>query len=141
MAIKEQDQNLAPRVSILEKGQEAIQRDLISLSHSVKEQGLQLTHAITKVSEGNQTAFNNLSEKISNSNKTDWQTFWTMIGTIVVIIAAIMAPVWMSFSYVDKNATEMNNNMKEIKAAQIENIKNIASIQTELKYIKDKRGD
>lgn len=141
MATTKEEQNLSPRVSILEKGQEAIQRDIITLSHSIREQGSQLTNALTKISESNQNTFNTLSEKISSINKTDWRTFWTMIGTLVVIIAAIMAPVWMSFTYVDKNATEMNSNLKEIKATQIENIKNIASLQTELKYIKEKRGD
>lgn len=134
---EQENQNLAPRVSILEKGQEAIQRDIISLSHSIKEQGTQLTNALTKLSDSNQSTFNSISEKLNNYGKTDWQSFWTMIGTLIVIIAAIMSPVWMSFIYVDKNATEMNNNMKEIKAAQIENIKNIASLQTEIKYIKE----
>ena len=135
---KEQDHNIVPRVSILEKGQEAIQKDIISLSHSIKEQGLQLSNTLTKMSEYNQITFGTLSDKLGNVNKTDWQTFWTMIGTLVVIIAAIMAPVWMSFSYVEKGTNEMNTNIKEIKAAQIENIKTIASLQTEINHIKER---
>lgn len=135
--IKEDTNNIVPRVSILEKGQEAIQRDIISLSHSIKEQGLQLSGTLTKMSEYNQITFGNLSEKLGNVNKTDWQSFWTMIGTLVIIIAAIMAPVWMSFTYVDKTNTEMNSNLKEVKSAQIENIKNIASLQTELRIMKE----
>jgi predicted PurR-regulated permease PerM len=135
---REQDNNLSPRVSILEKGQEAIQRDIITLSHSIREQGSQLTNTLTKISESNQNTFNTLSEKISSINKTDWQSFWTMIGTLVVIIAAIMAPVWMSFTYVNSNAEQMNEAIKEIKATQIENIKYIASLQTELRLAKDR---
>lgn len=130
-------EDLVPRVSILEKGQEAIQRDLISLSHAVKDQGVQLTNALTKLTEAHHSSFDIIQEKISNSNKTDWQSFWTMIGTLAIIVAAIMAPVWMSFTYVDKNTNEMNSNIKEMKVSQIENIKNIASLQTELRLIKE----
>lgn len=137
MATTNNKEDLVPRVSILEKGQEAIQRDIISLSHSIKEQGTQLSNALTKMSDYNQITFGALSEKLGSINKTDWQSFWTMIGTLVIIIAAIMAPVWMSFTYVDKTTNEINSNMKEIKATQIENVKNIASLQTELRLIKE----
>lgn len=136
MATKaQQNADLLPRVSVLERGQDAIQRDIISLSETVKEQGVQLSNAVIKMGEIHQQTFNDLSKEIGAVGKTDWQTFWTMIGTLVVIIAAIMAPVWMSFTYVDKNATEMNSNIKEIKAAQIENIKNIAKLEMKLEMM------
>ena len=134
---KEDANNLVPRVSILEKGQEAIQRDIIALSHSIKEQGAQLSNTLTKMSEYDQINFSTFSDKLNNVNKTDWQSFWTMIGTLVIIIAAIMAPVWMSFTYVDKNMNQMNDHIKDQKSAQIENIKNIASLQTELRLLKE----
>lgn len=123
--------SLVPRVSVLERGQEAIQRDLITLSHAVKDQGLQLTSALTKLTEVHHSSFNILNEKISSTGKTDWQSFWTMAGTLIVIVAAIMSPVWMQFNQVEKNFSNMNEQLSEIKTTQIENLRNIAVIKAQ----------
>lgn len=131
----QQHNDLLPRVSVLEQGQDAIQRDINSLSETVKEQGVQLSNAVIKMGEIHQQTFNDLSREISAVGKTDWQTFWTMIGTLVVIIAAIMAPVWMSFTNVEKNETQLSETVKEIKQTQIENIKYITELKTKLEIM------
>jgi len=127
--------SLVPRVSVLERGQEAIQRDLITLSHAVKDQGLQLTNALTKLSDAHNNSFNILNEKISSTNKTDWQSFWTMIGTLAVIIAGIMAPVWMNFAAVEKNQNFTSNSVHELQESNIELIKDISILKTRIEYL------
>lgn len=125
---KQIDDNLVPRVSVLERGQEAIQRDLISLSHAVKDQGLQLTNALTTLTEAHHQSFNVIQEKISSGSKTDWQTFWTMGGTVLIVIAGIMSPVWMQFSQVEKNFNSTNETIQRMQDIQTENYKNIGII-------------
>lgn len=89
---------LEPRVSVLEKGQEALQKDLISLTSSVKDQGLQLTAAIAKLSDTVHERTSILSEKMSNQQKTDWQTLFTAAGVVLLIISAVLTPIWMKFT-------------------------------------------
>lgn len=107
-------QNIEPRVSILEKGQESLQRDLKDLAHSVKEQGIQLGEAIVEISKTQNVGFSQLSDKITNAGKTDWQTVVAFIGVGCVIITAIFSPVWMAFNYTDKN----HNNLEKIVDTQ-----------------------
>lgn len=135
MPIKQVEVELLPRVSVLERGQDAIQRDIVSLSQTVKEQGAQLSNAVIRMGEIHRETFDSLSKDINASSKTDWQTFWTMIGTIMLIIAAIMAPVWMSFNNVDKENIRVSENIKRINDEQIENIKSITRIETKLEVM------
>ena len=131
----QQNSDLLPRVSVLERGQDAIQRDIISLSETVKEQGVQLSNAVIKMGEIHQQTFNDLSKEIGSASKTDWQTFWTMIGTIMLIVAAIMAPVWMNFTYVDKENSRLTTLVNEIKETQIENIKLITELKIKVDHM------
>lgn len=131
----QQNSDLLPRVSVLERGQDAIQRDIISLSETVKEQGVQLSNAVIKMGEIHQQTFNNLSKEIGSVGKTDWQTFWTMIGTIMLIIAAIMAPVWMNFSYVERENVKLGEVIKDIQETQIENIKAITELRIKIEQL------
>lgn len=130
----QQNSDLLPRVSVLERGQDAIQRDIISLSETVKEQGVQLSNAVIKMGEIHQQTFNDLSKEIGSASKTDWQTFWTMIGTIMLIVAAIMAPVWMNFTYVDRENARLTTLVNEIKETQIENIKLISELKIKMDH-------
>jgi len=128
----EEKNHLEPRVSSLEKGQETLQRELISLSESVKEQGSQLTSAITKLSDANVSNYNNLLDKIGERNKTDWQTFWTAAACVVLLIGAISTPVWMNFSYVDKLSNKTDSKIEKLEVFTIESIKDRADLRAQI---------
>lgn len=133
--------NLEPRVSVLEKGQEAIQRDLLELSTSVKEQGIQLTNAITRLSDNHNLTYNSLADKISNINKTDWQSFWTMVGAICIIIAAIMAPVWTSFAYYNEKSNDIKNIVDKHLDRELQLTLKIGKIEALLEAITNEKNN
>ncbi len=93
------EQDLIPRVSLLEQAQAAISKDLSELSNSVQRQGEQLTSAITQLAHTQNANYNALSEKIGVSTQTDWQSLLTGITVLFIILGAILVPVWISFSY------------------------------------------
>lgn len=132
---------IEPRVSVLEKGQEAIQRDLLELSTSVKEQGIQLTNAITRLSDNHNSTYNSLADKISNINKTDWQSFWTMIGTLCLIVAAIMAPVWTSFAYYNEKSNELKYVVDKHLDRELETVLKIGKIEALLEVLTNEKND
>lgn len=58
-----------------------------------------------------------------------------MIGTIMLIIAAIMAPVWMNFSYVDKENSRTSETIKDLREKQVENIKAITKLEIKIEQM------
>lgn len=132
--------SLAPRVSILEKGQEAIQQDLLNLSTAVKEQGVQLTNAITKLSDNHNSTYNALADKISNINKTDWQGFWTMVTVIVMLVAAVLAPVWMNFNNQANLIYDNSKRIEKMEDRYIENVREHAKFSAYLEVLMNEKN-
>lgn len=140
--------SLEPRISILEKGQEALQANVSELSTAVKEQGRQLYEAFNKMSEIQTNNFRELHEKIgesnnkiSENNKTDWATIWTMIGTLVLIIGAIFAPVWMYFNVIAKEQESMKSAIEKLENFTITSIKERTELKARLDCIKELRDE
>jgi hypothetical protein len=118
--------HLEPRISILEKGQESLQRDLSNLASSVERQGTHLEHAIGKLND----SFSTISERITSAAKTDWQTVLTLIGIIIIVLGAVMTPVWLSLNNTNTN---VDRNYKLIEVLQTEQHENIR-INTIVEY-------
>ena len=121
------NKELEPRLTILEEGHKAIQRDLLNLSGSVKEQGVQLTSAILE-----------LSNKISSTGRVDWQTIFAFVTVSILLIAGISTPVWMNFSYVAKDIDGINQNIHDIRDFQHVSIKEQAKSLAEQNALKDR---
>lgn len=124
---------LEPRVSVLEKGQEALQRDLSQLTTAVRDQGTQLTMAIAKLADNTNANFTQLAEKLSSSQKTDWHMFWqtlfTGVGIVVVLLGACFAPVWMSITYHHETIHEIKASVAEIQKTTNQNAIDIAVLR------------
>lgn len=113
--------DIEPRLSVLEKGQENLQNNLMSLANSVKEQGTQLESALIR-----------LSEKMDNVGKTDWTTFWTMVGTLVLLLGAISTPVWLHFNAVEKEFISIKDNIKDLNTFQLNSVSEHSKLKTKI---------
>lgn len=116
--------SIEPRVTALEIGQENLQKELMNLTVVVKEQGLQLTSAISKLIETHNDSVADLLERLNSFAKTDWTTFWTMIGSIVLILGAISTPIWLNFGYLNKELEETNIHISKSDIIALDSIKN-----------------
>lgn len=105
---------LEPRVSVLEKGQEALQQDLLKLSSTVKEQGTQLTLAIKDLAVAANENNTKILDKIAIRDKTDWQTIFAGLTFMALIVAAISTPVWMNFSVIERERVDFKIEVKEL---------------------------
>jgi di/tricarboxylate transporter len=115
MAKTKEESDLIPRVSVLEMSQQAIQRDLSNLTHSVQKQGEQLTLAITQLSHAQNTNYTALSEKIGAANQTDWQSFWSMIAVVLVLVSLILAPFYIMNANTQEKITEVKERISLIE--------------------------
>jgi hypothetical protein len=123
------DLELLPRVSILEKSQEAIQRDLSNLTHSVQKQGEQLTFALTQLSNAQNANFNALNEKIGISNKTDWPTLLTGAGIVILLVGGLMTHIYTQFASVDKEQIRMHETIRILEERSVENKIDIGALK------------
>jgi len=139
MAKAPDDLDLAPRVSILEKGQEAIQRDLLNLTHSVKEQGTQLTTAILSLSQSQNSNYNALSEKIGSNSKTDWPTLMSLLGLVFIVIGALMTHIYIQFSYVDREILKINNQIEQVEISLKQNLTTHAILNTRIEHLEKQK--
>ena len=128
------ENNLEPRVSVLEHSVSTLTDDVRLLHHTVKQQGVQLTKG-----------FADLSDKMRESNKPNWGNIIAAIGLVIVLVGAILAPVWMSFSNVNKR---IDNNYSDIGTIYDGRLKNeyhrgvletqIAAVKQEIKNVEDR---
>lgn len=116
-------ESIEPRLSVLEKGQENLQNNLLSLAQSVDKQGAQLETALVR-----------LSEKIDSTAKTDWTTFWTMIATLLLLLGAVSTPVWIYFGSIDKQISNHEISITKLNDFTIESIKNRAELTIRSEY-------
>lgn len=117
---KFQEGKLEPRISVLETTSEALQKELMALSNAVKEQGNQLTNAISNLATAHNAAYNTLADKIGAIGKTDWTTFWTMIATLILALGAISTPIWLNFAALEKAMNKSETQLIE-RIVKIEN--------------------
>lgn len=143
MAKVKDEIDLIPRVSVLEVSQQAIQRDLSNLTHSVQRQGEQLTLAITQLSTAQNANFATLAEKIGASTKTDWQSFWSMIGVLILIGGSVMGYIQMQFTYHDKTHQQLQVHIDKLQDLAQEGIKERAVSSSKIEALEKvkKRGD
>jgi chromosome segregation ATPase len=76
---------LAPRVTRLEAGQEALQNNLSHLTHTVETQGKQLTTAITDLSQEQRSAIDNVNKILSERGRTSWGTLGAWAAVILAV--------------------------------------------------------
>jgi hypothetical protein len=131
MAKSKEELDLIPRVSVLEMSQQAIQRDLSNLTHSVQKQGEQLTLAITQLSHAQNSNYNALAEKIGVARQTDWPTLLTAVGLIIMIVGGLMTHVYTQFNYVDKEQTRIHDRLILLEQTAIDNKVNIAGLKSD----------
>lgn len=105
---------LEPRISVLEKGQEALQKDIAALGMVVKEQGTQITDALVKMME----KINEEKSQRISSSKTDWATILTGIGVGITAIVLISTPIWMQFNTIDRYLLRFEKEFDTIKVEQ-----------------------
>jgi hypothetical protein len=106
---------LEPRVSILERGQEALQRELTTLTSSVKEQGAQLTAAISELAKAHGNSHKELIVEIARNKQTDWSTLLTGLGVTIALVIALSTPIWLSFNWEEKK-----DNIQDARISRIE---------------------
>lgn len=126
---------LEPRVSVLEKGQIELQRELGQLSVMVKEQGAQLTNAIANLSQNQSNNSKELFEKINSLSRTDWQTILTFVGVLIVLIGAILTPVWMSFNFIDSKLESLTEQVNRHEVRHFDSLEERAILRTKLELI------
>lgn len=110
---KDNNIDVIPRISVLEKSQEAIARDLISLSHSVKSQGEQLTAAILSLSQTQNANYNALAEKIGANNLTDWTSFWSMVGVVLILVGMLLAPAYLMNTFNNEKIQDLKERISK----------------------------
>jgi hypothetical protein len=125
---------MEPRITALEIGQENLYREVSSLTSAVKDQGYQLTQSISKLAEASNANYQTVLEKINTQGKTDWQTFWTMIAAVIMILGAISTPIWITFSEIDKNFIKQELSIDKIEKITFESIKDRAELNVKLEY-------
>lgn len=128
MTVKKTDE-LSPRVSALEAGQEALVKDISSLASTVKDQGSQLTNAIMNLSASQNTIHQSLSEKIGNISKTDWATWMGGVTILFIILGALLVPVWVSLSYEQRLDEITRDRIKTLEDRTIQNLSDISTIK------------
>ena len=124
MAKSKEELDLIPRVSVLEMSQQAIQRDLSNLTHSVQRQGEQLTLAISQLSNAQNANYSALAEEIGAANTTDWSSFWSMIAVVFVAISFILAPIFIMHNNATETIKETKDRVSSLEKAYIEDLKN-----------------
>lgn len=129
---------LEPRVSVLEEGQKALSADVLALSQTVKEQGAQLTNAISRLADNQYTSSRELIDKVNNLSKTDWQTIIAAIGVVILLIGAISTPIWMNFTYIDKTVTDKDARISKLEDKITECMIQDAIIKTKIEYATNK---
>lgn len=134
MAIEKKD-NLEPRISVLEAATETLGRELIQLSTSVREQGVQLTKAIGDLAVTQNQSYNSLSDKIANFGRTDWTTFWTMMGSILLLLGAISTPVWLNFNAIDKQEQKVEKRLDKHDDLILEGLKERAQLREKIEML------
>lgn len=133
--------NTESRVTALEAGQQALHRDVTSLGLIVKEQGNHLSNAIDKLIDSHNLSFSQLSDKINSVGKTDWTTFWTMIGTLILIIGAISTPVWITFNSIDKAMEKEDKQIERLSDFTISSIKDQTELKVRIENIENAKRD
>lgn len=135
---KSHDNDVVPRISVLEKTQEAISKDLLNLSHSVKSQGEQLTAAILSLSQTQNVNYNALTEKIGSSKQTDWPTLIGAMSLCILIIGGLMTHIYVQFSYVDKEQLHLREDINRMNVHIEESIKEQSALKTHLEHINER---
>jgi len=128
-------ENIEPRLSVLEATTETLGKELIQLSSTVKEQGAQLTTAINSLAQSQNNSYRDLSDKLTNVGKTDGTTFWTMIGTIVLLLGAISTPIWINFRSIEADSFKVEKKLDKHDELALEGIRDRAEFRQRLDYL------
>lgn len=117
--------NLEPRVSVLENSVSTLSEDVRLLYDAVKEQGLQLSKG-----------FSDLGEKMRDQTKPNWGNIIAGIGLVIVLVGAILAPVWMSFNNVRNRIEDNQNAIASINSDRLVSAYDKGKLETKIDSLK-----